>query len=138
MKTIALTTAFVALAAFANAQTYTQVGSQATPNNRQTVSVGTLNSATTPTPVSVGAYESVFISCVGSAASTSQTVRFETNAGRVLETTSVNCTTSPAVVVSRTAGNVGFQQVVISPTAGLTAANVVTNTVLRTPAVSVK
>lgn len=130
--------ALALMSSVAVAQTYTSTGYQATPNSKMTVSVGTLNSATTPKAVSVGAYDAVFVSCVGSATSTSQTVLFETAAGRELARTSVNCATTPAVVVSYTAGTFGFQQVKISPTAGLTAANVVTNTVVVKPSTNVR
>lgn len=133
MKHIVKVTAALALVAgLAHAQTFTPTASNVAPTGKRTELVGTLTSATTPRAVAVNPYENVFVSCVGSAASTSQTVIYATSAGRVLETASVNCTTSAAIVVSRTA-NFGASLITISPTAGLTGTNVVTNTIVTVP-----
>ena len=135
MKTKIAVVALLGLVAAANAQTFSTTATNVAPVGKVSVSVGTLNSTTTPRAVSVNPYENVFVSCVGTATSTTQAVRYETAAGRLLASETVTCNSTAQVVISRTAGTFSFQQVVISPTAGLSSTAVVTNTIVKTPAV---
>lgn len=133
---LALAASIFAVAA--NAQTFSTSSVNVAPAGKVTVNVGTLTSLTTPKPVAVNPYENVFVSCVGTATSTTQAVRYETSAGRLLASETITCNTNTLAVISRTAGTFAFQQIVISPTAGLSSTAVVTNTIVKTPTVGIR
>jgi hypothetical protein len=133
MMKIKLALAATLLAAGANAQVFqTAASSNTAPVGKYTALVGTLNSATTVRAVAVNPYENVFVSCVGSAI-TSQTVVYRVGT-RTISQTAFACGTTPLQIVSHAAGVLAADNILVSPTAGLTGVNVVTNTIVKTPA----
>lgn len=136
MKTIlALVAALVIMANAAMAQVYSGPAAQTYySTGKQTQLVGTLNSATVPQSFPVSPYDSLFISCSGTLASTSETVNFLNDAGQIVGSANVNCPISPTQVISGTAGTLGYSAVLLSPTTTLSATNTVTNYVIKQPA----
>lgn len=132
-QTILAALVIASVAATASAQTFTTTASNAAPVGKFSVSVGTLNSATTVKAVSVSPYENVFVSCVGSAI-TSQTIVYRVGT-RTVSSTAFACGTTAAQIATHAAGTLGADNILVSPTAGLSAANVVTNTIVKTPAI---
>jgi hypothetical protein len=128
---LALLLAAVAPAAFA--QTFTTTSNNVAPVGKQTFSVGTLSSATTVRAVGVNPYEAVFIYCAGTAA-TSQSLVYRVGT-RTISTTAVACGTTSTLAATHAAGTIAADNILVSPTAGLTAANVVTNTIVKIPAI---
>lgn len=135
MKTKLLTILALGLAfiGVVNAQTFTGPETKTSYATAKTTQlVGTLNSGTTPSPITVSPYESVFVYCSGTAI-TSQSLNYQNDNGQTISATTVACGTTASQVASHAAGTFGFTQLTISPTAGLSAANTVTNYVQKQP-----
>lgn len=134
MKTALLVSALTLAAIAANAQSFSTTNSENTaPNNSAvSVNVGNLVSTTTPRAVIVKPFNNMFIWAVGSATSTSATVEYRLKDGTVLNSETINITQTPTLFVSRTSP-FGFQAVRVSPTAGLSASNSVSVTIVTTP-----
>jgi hypothetical protein len=128
---LAIALAAVAPAAFA--QTFTTNTAKVAPVGNQTVAVGTLSSSTTVRAVGVNPYEAVFVYCQGSAL-TSQSLVYRVGT-RTISTTAVACGTTSTLMATHAAGTIAADNILVSPTAGLTAANVVTNTIVKIPAI---
>jgi len=131
---LALALAAVAPAAFA--QTFTTNTAKVAPVGNQTVAVGTLSSSTTVRAVGVNPYEAVFVYCQGSAL-TSQSLVYRVGT-RTISTTAVACGTTSTLMATHAAGTIAADNILVSPTAGLTAANVVTNTIVKIPSVGIR
>jgi hypothetical protein len=130
---LALAMAAVAPAAFAQ-NFITLASSNTAPIGKFTALVGTINSATTLRGVALSPYEEFFVYCVGSA-SVSQTIQYRIGTRIISSSNAFNCPTTNTLVANVDAGAVGADNILISPTAGLTATNVVTNTIVKTPAI---
>ena len=68
---VKLTAALALVAGLAQAQSFSTSSANVANTTKRVEYVGTLTSATTPRAVQVSPYENIYVSCVGSAASTS-------------------------------------------------------------------
>lgn len=115
------------------AQTIDNTKDTALPLNLKRVTTIVQNSATVPLGADVNPYEGIFAYCVGTAATTSVSLIFNAPDGTPVSTSTVNCTTTGAPVLTAAAGTHGVSSFLVSPTAGLTSTNTVKTIVVRQP-----
>ena len=130
-----LAVAATLLASAANAQNYNSDVNNNTPRGQSILSTATINSGTIPQPAPVAPFETVGLTCVGTASTVSVSVQRVLRDGSLVRSTTHDCTTTAAQLVSTTTVNVDYEGLVVSPTAGLTGTNTLTIRVLRLPSV---
>lgn len=131
---LALLLAALAPAAFA--QTYTTTSSAKCPTDTASVGVyaGTITSATTLRAVTLCPNQNFFVYVSGTTTGGSATVVYRGTDGTPLVTNSAaTVATTSSLIASGTAGTFGHRQIVVSPTAALTAANAISVRVVVTP-----